>query len=72
MVIFIKKYIVILFRIIFCDLLKILIKISLKILEKLCHVNVLSLIKKNVIYKKKLKTLPSAFFLTRGMMFLDF
>ena len=49
------------FRISFCDLLKILIMIIFKFLEKLCHVNFFKFDKKNGIIKKKRKTSPSAF-----------
>ena len=52
-VIFIKKYLLNLFRISFCDLLKILIMIILKLLEKLCNVNFFKFDKKNVNYKTR-------------------
>ena len=52
-VIFINKYLVNLYRIRFCELLKILIMIILKMLEKLCNVNFFKLDKKNVNHKKK-------------------
>ena len=70
-VIFIKKYLVKLFRIKFWELIKILIMIILKILEKLCHVNFFKFdLKKEMIKKRKISRW--AFKKTLSVMFLDF
>ena len=60
--IFIKKYLVNLFRISFCDLLKILKMIILKMLENLCHVNFFKFDKKMQLEKVNKRLTFQGFF----------